>query len=342
MAEVGRLQRGLLRRWYGGRAPITLRPLAWIFGQIVKVRRGAYRRGWLASAAVSVPVVIVGNIVVGGAGKTPLVLWLALQLRQRGVQVGILTRGFGGSHRKPTVVSGTGDPALFGDEAVLAAQRGDAMVCSAADRLAGARLLEQQGCELILSDDGLQHYRLQRDLELAVVDAARGFGNGWLLPAGPLREPVARLASVDCIVCNGLGARPNLPPTVNVLTMHLVPGKIMPLTETDAGIAAPRAGTVHAVAGIADPQRFFSMLRSLGFAPIEHAFPDHHAFTAGDLSFSDSLPILMTEKDAVKCRHFDSQGMWYLPVEVEFQADDGNALVQRLLDCKATKRNKGT
>jgi tetraacyldisaccharide 4'-kinase len=342
MAEVGRFQRGLLRRWYGGSAPFALRPLAWIFGQLVKARRWIYRRGWLASGAVSIPVVIVGNIVVGGAGKTPLVLWLAEQLSQRGVKVGILTRGYGGRHRTPIVVTGISDPAVVGDEAVLAAQRSTAVVCSAADRLAGAQLLEQQGCDVILGDDGLQHYRLQRDLEFAVVDAARGFGNGWLLPAGPLREPVGRLVSVDFIVCNGPGARPNLPLAVKVLTMHLVPGKIMPLTQAGANSAPPRPGAVHGVAGIADPQRFFSMLRDLGFAPIEHAFPDHHAFTSSDFSFPGSLPILMTEKDAVKCRHFASQDMWYLPVDVEFQADDANALVQRVMDCKASNLKKGT
>jgi tetraacyldisaccharide 4'-kinase len=342
MAEVGRIQNALLRRWYWGRAPIALRPLAWVFGQIIKARRAAYRRGWLASGAVSVPVVIVGNIVVGGTGKTPLVLWLAKQLSQRGLQIGILSRGYGGSHRLPVVVTGASDPARVGDEALLAALRGNAKVCIAADRLAGAHLLEQQGCDLILSDDGLQHYRLQRDLEIAVVDTAHGFGNGSLLPAGPLREPVARLALVDCIVCNGSQARPDLPPAVNVLAMRLVPGTIMPVTVAGSDIAALVPGVVHAVAGIADPQRFFSMLRGLGFAPIEHAFPDHHAFTAADLSFSDSLPILMTEKDAVKCRHFASRAMWYLPVEVEFQTDDAKALVQRVMDCKAGNRKKGT
>jgi tetraacyldisaccharide 4'-kinase len=341
MPEAKRLHDWLSRRWYAAVAPFSLRPLAWIYGWVIKARRHAYRRGWFTSFAVPIPVVVVGNIVLGGTGKTPLVLWLAQQLQRRQRRVGIVIRGYGGRFNGVALVSSSSDPALVGDEAVLLAQQCGATICVARDRVAGAKLLVQQGCDLILSDDGLQHYRLQRDMEIAVVDGARIFGNGWLLPAGPLREPATRLATVDVIVCNGDPAEGQFPPNVDRYSMQLAPGHLLPVNQGLPAFPTPVPGPVHAVAGIGNPQRFFATLRKLGFAPIEHALPDHYRFTTTDLSFGDRLPIIMTEKDAVKCRDFAMPQLWFLPVTAAFEVAAAETIVQRVLSCAVGQRQKG-
>lgn len=320
--------------WWGGRpAPWFLRALARVFGWIVVARRTAYRRGWLRSGAAGPPVVIIGNLGVGGSGKTPLVIWLAQRLKAHGIRTGIVLRGYGSAaSRRGTPVQRVGATSLaeqVGDEALLLARHADVPVYAGRDRLAAARALAAQGVDLILADDGLQHYGLRRDVEIAVVDGVRGFGNARLLPAGPLREPLSRLDEVALIVQTGGVGKVD----ERALPLQLFGEGLWPLDDAGAGSAVGEfAGrTVHAVAGIGNPERFFAMLRAAGISVLAHPFPDHHVFVAADLEFADGLPILMTEKDAVKCRRFARAGRWYLPVEARLSAADEGTLLRRLV-----------
>ncbi len=318
---------GLLHRlWYGG-SPLAwlLAPLSLPYCLVATARRLAYRRGWLASQTVGVPVVVVGNLSVGGTGKTPLVLWLAQFLGRAGYRVGIVGRGYGGRDtRRPQDVAAGSDPGRVGDEAVLLAARSGRPVVVCRDRVAAARrLVAAHGCDLVLADDGLQHYRLARTLEIAVVDGWRGHGNRLCLPAGPLREPVGRLRDVDFEIVNGgQGAG----------AMRLQVTGVEPVGRAGetARLADFGAGPVHAVAGIGHPRRFFALLRAAGLSVIEHAFPDHHAYRAAELDFGDGLPVLMTGKDAVKCRAFDQPGLWSVQVEARPDAGFEAALLARL------------
>lgn len=323
------MQEWLARQWYGGtRGALWLRPLAALFGAVVRLRRAAYRRGLLHSQQPGRPVIVVGNVSVGGTGKTPLVIELARLLGGRGLRVGIVTRGYGGSARGPLLVSEALDPRITGDEAWLMHRRTRCPVAVGRDRVAAARLLVAQGVDVIVSDDGLQHYALARVAEIAVIDAARGLGNGRLLPAGPLREPTARLDEVDAVVANG-GRLARWP---GAISMQLEPEAAVPLD----GRRAPReiesfAGErVHAAAGIGHPQRFFAMLRAHGLDPVEHPFPDHHPYAAADLEFGDDLEVLMTEKDAVKCSAFRDARLWYVPVHCRFAPQDEQRLLTLL------------
>ena len=318
--------------WYEGRAgSALLAPLAALFGFVVRLRRLAYRRGWKTVWRARVPVVVIGNLSVGGTGKSPLVAALAGRLRSLGYRPGILTRGHGSGVRVPTRVQRGADAARVGDEpAMLAATTGVEIVVSP-DRVAGARMLEALGVEIILCDDGLQHYALARDLEVAVIDGSRGLGNGRLLPAGPLREHESRLASVDWVVINdGAGAAARgWRGRAGTIGMQLVP-------EAARAVADPRGWrriedfrgqTVHAVAGIGHPGRFFAMLRAAGLDLIEHPFADHHAYAAEDLRFDDDRPILMTAKDAVKCARFADARFWEVPVVARLLPDGAAGLV---------------
>jgi tetraacyldisaccharide 4'-kinase len=314
----------LERLWYGdGRGGWLLAPLAALFALLVWARRAAFRRGWLSSRHPGKPVVVVGNLTVGGSGKTPFVAWLAGALQARGVSVGIVSRGYGGRAIGPVEVGEGSDPAEVGDEPVLLRRRSGARVVVARDRAAAALRLAP-AVDLIIADDGLQHYRLARDLEILVVDGRRRYGNGRLLPAGPLREPLSR--SADLRIVNGGTAQPD------ERAMTLVPRAIVEL-DSGARIAPAqwRGRCVHAVAGIGDPARFFAALRTLGLAPIEHPLPDHARLTAGDVTFGDALPVLMTEKDAVKCGRFPPGGLAYLEVAADFAAADAEAIVGRVL-----------
>jgi tetraacyldisaccharide 4'-kinase len=284
-------------------------------------RRLAFARGWRKSVRVSVPVIVVGNISVGGTGKTPLVIWLAAALRAHGWNPGIVSRGYRGSARMPQQALPDSDPHTVGDEAVLLARRCNCRVWIGADRVAAGRALLQAhpDCNLLICDDGLQHYALGRDFELAVIDGARGFGNGMLLPAGPLREPRRRLDRVNAVVINGatLFARESLPYEVPAFDMELAGSTFYNLLNPGDKAAPERFARerVHAVAAIGNPQRFFEHLRDLGLSFAAHPFEDHHAFAAADLAFAGDDAVIMTEKDAVKCERFRSGNLWALQVD---------------------------
>ena len=314
------------KHWYRLSAvSIALAPLSLLFGLVVRLRRFAFRAGWLPSERLRVPVVVVGNLTVGGAGKTPLVLWLERELRRRGFHPGIVSRGYGGANEAPAAVPKGADPARFGDEPVLLAERAGSPVWIGADRAAAARALLQASpaCDVIVLDDGLQHYRLAREVEIAVEDE-RGHGNGLLLPAGPLREPASR--PVDATVVNGGGARPG------TFAMRLVPTGLYALDGSRRRIepAELSGKRVHAVAGIGNPARFFATLAEMGVAAETHAFPDHHAFSAADLAFADADLVVMTEKDAVKCERLGVASLVALRVEAEVDPKLAEMVAQRL------------
>ena len=404
------MENWLTRVWYGeGRGAILLLPLSVLYAAIMAVRRWSYKTGLLKQHRVAKPVIIVGNLTVGGTGKTPLVVWLAQRLDAQGLKVAIVSRGYGGSGGAPREVSSTkGEWREVGDEPVLLSRRSGCPVFVSADRVAAATAAVESGSDVIVSDDGLQHLRLARDVEIVVIDGARGLGNQRLLPAGPLRESARRLSSVNLVVTNGALSEKRAGRLQSVgmrdaLTMSLVPTRVLPIRALDAppsiaprvdgavlgqgfgtqrspdsrsdgaksaqavgmqrpstpqtgetasaqAFNAPRltgslvepahgaadiaqplgnfAGRrVHAVAGIGNPGRFFSMLRSHGIEVIEHAFPDHHPFAPNELVFDDDLPILMTEKDAVRAAGFANDNMYFVPVDATFSEAD----TQRLL-----------
>lgn len=337
------MRAGLQALWYRPRPPpLWLRPLSAAFGAIIALRRAAYAHGWLKAQRIGLPVIIVGNLTVGGSGKTPLTAWIAGQLRAAGFAPGIVLRGYGGSlsaRGETALVETDSDPAEVGDEALLLRRRTGVPVAVGADRVRAARLLLARRVDVVVADDGLQHLALARDVELVVLDGERGTGNGWLLPAGPLREPAARLALADAVIVNGPGrvwqsvatGPVSIPLRRPPVLMRLRGEHLLAADGTDRALSLSRlAGCrVHAIAGIGHPQRFFSQLRAAGLDPVEHAFPDHHDFVVADLRFDEDLPVLMTEKDAVKCASLAGENCWFLPVEAEFEASGAAAL----LDC---------
>jgi tetraacyldisaccharide 4'-kinase len=340
--------------WYRSAPPppLALRALSWLFAVAMRVRRRAYARGWLRSQQLEAPVIVIGNLNVGGSGKTPLAIWLVMQLRAAGYKPGLVLRGYGGAAargKQALRVEPDSDPVQVGDEALLLRRRTAEPVAVCRDRVRAANLLLAQGVDVIVADDGLQHLALARNFEIAVIDGERGFGNGYLLPAGPLREPARRLASVDAVVVNGEGqywrelaaaagaGRATEPTAVlagpgRPFTMRLRGERLAALGGANQAIAlSSLAGQrVHAVAGIGNPQRFFAQLRAAGLELIEHAFPDHHRYRAAELAFDDAMPLLMTEKDAVKCSAFGGPNRWYLPVTAEFATAEAAALLGRL------------
>jgi len=318
----------LERHWYNRTAvSLALRPLSWLFCTLVWLRRWLYRLGLLRTTRLPVPVVVVGNITVGGTGKTPLVIWVAGRLKQAGYAPGIVSRGYRGRARRwPQQVRADSDPYMVGDEAVLTARRTGCPMAVGPDRVSAARaLLAHARCDVIVSDDGMQHYALGRDVEIAVIDGVRRFGNGFCLPAGPLREPVSRLERVDCVVTNGLAAHNEYRMLYTVEELHHLENG-----EAPRPLESLRGQTVHAVAGIGNPDRFFDMLRSHGVTVNEHPFPDHHPFTEADLDFGDDEPVVMTEKDAVKCRRFARPHYWYVPVKAQLDEAFGVHLLKLL------------
>lgn len=312
--------------WYGNHPPPWwTRPLAALYGGASAARRTLYRRGWLHSERLPVPVIVIGNIVAGGTGKTPLTIALVEALRVRGYRPGVVSRGYGGSASAALLLDARPDPSVTGDEPALIKLRTGASVAIGARRVDAARLLVSEGVDVIIADDGLQHYALARDVEICVVDGVRRLGNRRLLPAGPLREPESRLCTVDFVICNGGEVHEGEIP------MRLVPGDAVNLARPETSPLASFAGRrVHAVAGIGHPPRFFEMLRAGNIEVIEHPFPDHHRHLAPDLDFGDGLPVLMTEKDAVKCRAFAKDGWWSVPAVAELPQSFFNAVAARL------------
>lgn len=324
--------------WYGKGAGTNLwlclsAPLTLLFMLLSALRRLAYRWNILKTQQFSVPVIVVGNITVGGTGKTPLVIALVERLRRAGWRPGVVSRGYGGvSKDYPLQVTAQLDVTLSGDEPGLIARRTGCPVIVDPKRSRAVKLLaSSHAVDVVVSDDGLQHYAMGRDAELAVVDAERRLGNGWLLPSGPLREKPARLNEVDAVVINGgdddeaaMRLRQSDP-------INLRDGSRLPLRAF-----AGRRG--HAVAGIGHPERFFSQLEEHGLNINRHVFPDHHSYCAEDLQFGDNDWILMTEKDAIKCASFAGKNCWYVPVDAEFNARADMLLEKLVLGLRALRK----
>lgn len=301
--------------WYGGGGTWPLAPLAWGYGKAV-----ALRRRWLGGPPgwrPPVPVIVVGNITVGGSGKTPVVIALVDWLQRHGYRPAVVSRGYGGRPRALPLLVGDDTPAAeAGDEPLLIRRRTGCPVVVDPDRVRAARAaLAHSGCDILVADDGLQHYRLARDIEIAVVDGVHGLGNGRLLPAGPLREPPARLAEVDCVLVKGDGG-PTVVPGAPHWHFDLAAGGLTPLAATDRAPPEPGA-RVHAVAGIAWPEQFFETLSRLGYDVIAHPHRDHAVLDRDSVEFDDGIDVVMTEKDAVKCLAFATPRHWCLPVSAE-------------------------
>ncbi|MFT4172133.1 MAG: tetraacyldisaccharide 4'-kinase [Rhodocyclaceae bacterium] len=320
--------------WWSHRGPAAWPwlPLAALFAGLGAARRALYHRGVLGSEALPVPVIVVGNVAVGGSGKTPAAIWLVESLRRRGLSPGIVSRGYGGRAEEPTPVTPDSSPEQVGDEPVLLARRCKVPVFVGRDRVAAARALlaAHRDVDVIITDDGLQHYRLRRDIEVVVIDE-KILGNRWLLPAGPLREPLARAQGATLVLAHGplsAGVRAALG-AVPVFDMSLLAGRWYRLADpTERRDARDfSALRTRAVAGIGRPQRFFETLHAQGVQPAAmQAYPDHHAFSARDLAVEGFDAVLMTEKDAIKCTPFAPSQTWVLPVNALI-ADEAIALI---------------
>lgn len=325
-----------MRHWRSrGAIAWLLWPVSLAFAVIVWFRRIFYRLRIFGSTHPGIPVIVVGNLTAGGSGKTPLVLRIVEILKERGWKPGIVSRGYGGNAESPVAATIASDPAEVGDEPILLARRSGCPVWVSPDRVAACRVLRRESpdCNVIVTDDGLQHYALRRDIEICVVDG-RGFGNGFLQPAGPLREPRSRLRSVDAVVTHGA-------PDAQGYKMVLEGDKLVRFTDArEVRAAKSFAGRrVHAVAGIGDPKRFFLQLARFGIKLVPHPFPDHHAFRAEDFAFGDSDPVVMTEKDAVKCKRIVAGSpqaqFWVFPVSAVLDPAFERWLLERLGGSKA-------
>jgi tetraacyldisaccharide 4'-kinase len=313
-----------------------LAPFAVVFGIVIRLRRALYRLGILRTTHPGIPVIVVGNITVGGTGKTPVVAWLVDRLVAAGRKPAVVSRGYGGSQRgAPRVVTAdsNAEAAKAGDEPVLLARRTGRPVVVCTDRVRAAERAVELGADVIVADDGLQHYALARDLEIAVVDGERRFGNGWLLPAGPLREPRSRLAEVALVLCNGGQAEQGMQP------FRLEPRELIALGDGRRAPLSSLAGReVYALAGIGAPRRFIATLTAAGARPLVVPAPDHGRVDLGALSFDDSRPLVMTEKDAVKYSVNPGAAAWYLPVDVVMPPAAAMRLDDLLQRCLQTRR----
>lgn len=330
-------ERWLNQLWYHHRLlALLLWPLSFLYCLASRLRSWLYQKGILKTEKLPVPVIVVGNLTAGGTGKTPLVLWLAAFLQKSGYQPGIICSGYGGSATAvPRTVESGSDPAAVGDESILLAERSGCPVIACRNRLAAAKmLLQQYNCDVVLSDDGLQHYRLQREIEILLLDAARGLGNGYCLPAGPLREPARRLQTVDLVVSKGESPLANW---CMLASCHRAYAISAP--ETAITLQALQARTVRAVAGLANPESFFDCLRAAGLELVESAFPDHHQYTASELEFGDDLAVLMTEKDAVKCRFLQRENFWAVPLDIDMHDNFGKTLLALLQKQPSMRRS---
>ena len=339
------------RVWYGDSLVYwLLLPLTGLFAVIAALRRLLYRRGILRVTRVDVPVVVVGNIAAGGTGKTPVTLWLVRELQRRGQLPGIISRGYRGNvGPAPLQATEDSDVGTVGDEAVMLARQCECPVVVHPDRVAAAKMAIDLGANILVSDDGLQHYRLHRDVEIAVIDGSRGFGNGSLLPAGPLRESVSRLEEVDIVLVH---RQPGDVEEQQVLRRASDPqpldfclkvAAVVRLDHSEVRDLNDFAGsTVHAIAGIGHPERFFRMLEGHRIKVYRHPLPDHADIEPADIDFGDELNVLMTEKDAVKCRWLDTANCWYVPVAADFDRSDAemlsNMIFTSLEQRKAEKR----
>ncbi len=319
------------RVWYGGQRTYRwLIPWSIIYGGLVHLRRAAYRFGLRKTTQVSIPVIVVGNLSVGGTGKTPLVCWLVLRLKERGFKPGVVTRGYKGASHPHLVLPGD-DANMEGDEPLLLARHTSAPVAVGRNRPAAAQLLVAAGCDVVISDDGLQHYALARDCEILVIDGERRFGNGWLLPAGPLREPVERMQIVDVVVVNGVEAGVEAG-VAGAVSMHLqASSAIGVLSKKSVDLYSFQGKSVHAVAGIGNPARFFKLLRAFGINVVPHPMSDHARPRRGDIVFADDLPVFMTEKDAVKCEEIADERHWQIPVDACFNAIESSTLLDTVM-----------
>jgi len=299
-------------------------PISMLYDDVVRFRSFLYRTGVKKKTKVSVPVIIVGNITVGGTGKTPLVVYLARLLREEGYKPGIISRGYGGNSEVwPQWVDSSSTAVQVGDEAVLMSQRTDCPMVVGPKRPESAQMLiDKSDCDIILSDDGLQHYALQRDIEIAVIDGERRFGNCYMLPCGPLREPISRLKTVDLVIVNGVAEEENEFSMImeGDIAVNLV-------TKEEKLLSDFNWIPSHAVAGIGNPKRFFDLLENKSIAIETHAFEDHHQYTVDELTFNDDKPVLMTEKDSVKCLSFATEKFWYVPIKAKPQQQFVNQLL---------------
>ena len=302
---------------------VLLQPLAWLFQAAVWLRILAFRIGLRKQVRLPVPVVIVGNLTVGGTGKTPVVIWLADCLTRAGYRPGIVSRGYGGHRRGDAVaVTATSDPDEVGDEPIVIARRTACPVWVARNRARAAQILVEQGADIILADDGLQHYGLWRDFEIVVIDGARGLGNGRMLPAGPLREPAARLREVDLVLINGQGND-----AIAGHRFRLVADGALNLDGRHRPLSEFSGRQVWAVAGIGNPAGFLQTLEAAGIVSQVLPVPDHGRVSLAELQASDRRPVLMTEKDAVKYVGLCDQDVWYVPVHVEIASKDVESML---------------
>ena len=326
----------LQRVWYGeGWVYRLLLPLSGLYWLILYTRRFFYRVGLIGRHRAVVPVIIVGNITVGGTGKTPVTIWLAQELRARGFNPGIVSRGYGGSKSATSMrVDAASEPAVVGDEPVLIAKRTGCSVVVDSNRARATEMLADDGVDVIIADDGLQHYRLDRTYEICVIDGSRGLGNRQLIPAGPLRETIDRLCEVDQVLINGHLRQQVEELTVveqNAIEFELAATEVARLNGSLTRSIDKFAGTtVHGVAAIGNPQRFFDQLRAHGMQVIEHAFPDHATLNRQDLRFGDDFEVLMTEKDAVKLSGISDDRYWQVPVELRMDAVEAGPWLEQI------------
>ncbi|MDX1444142.1 MAG: tetraacyldisaccharide 4'-kinase [Gammaproteobacteria bacterium] len=333
------MEEWLNRIWYERRQPPAwLLPFEWLFIGLSGFRRFLYQRGVKTTESISLPVIVVGNIAVGGTGKTPLVRHLVSRLQAAGIKPGIVSRGYGGARRSEPLIVHPDDSATdVGDEPLWLAEATGAPVAIFPKRARAARhLANNRDIDVVICDDGLQHYSLARDLEIVVIDGARGLGNGHRLPAGPLRESRSRLQEVDLVIAQG---DDELPGTSVNARMHLQPSAFVHLVdgerrEISAGIPEDFRKGVLAVAGIGNPQRFFATVDELGIDAETRKFADHHPFSGDDLEDAQGRPVIMTAKDAVKCREFARPGWWYLDVEAYFDRDPVDNIISRLVELR--------